>query len=113
MVEIKDRAGFGIKIGITRKDPASVLPRAKGVATEPAPQCRPADLCDETLSNHVVPNFFNGQAGQGKSEEVREFAGQCLNLDDETGGKSGPYARREAAPRGQACGREKTVSATC
>jgi len=60
MVEIKDRAGLGSKIGITRKDPASVLPRAKGVAAEPAPQCRPADLRDETLSNHVLPNLLNG-----------------------------------------------------
>jgi hypothetical protein len=27
---------------------------------------------------------------------VREFAGKCFNLDDETGGKSGLYARPEA-----------------
>ena len=60
MVQIKNRACLDSKIRITRKDPASVLPRAKGVATEPAPQCRPADLRDETLSNHVLPNFLNG-----------------------------------------------------
>ena len=29
---------------------------------------------------------------------MRKFAGKRLNLDDETGGKSGPYARREAEP---------------
>ena len=113
MVQIKNRTGLGVKIGITRKDPASMLPRAKSVATEPAPQCRSTDLCDETLSNHVLADFLKGKAGQGKSEAVREFTGKSLNLDDETGGKSGPYARREAAPRDQACEREKIVSATC
>ena len=35
---------------------------------------------------------------------MREFAGQRLNLDDEAGGESGPYARREAEPPGQAIG---------
>ena len=60
MVQIKNRAGLGSKIGITRKDPASVLPRAKGVATEPSPQGRATNLSDEALSNHVLPNFLNG-----------------------------------------------------
>ena len=113
MVQIKNRTSLSDKIGITRKDPASMLPRAKSVAAEPAPQCRSTDLCGETLSNHVLADFLNGKAGQGKSEAVREFTGQGLNLDDEIGGKSGPYARREAAPQGQACGREKIASATC
>jgi hypothetical protein len=38
-------------------------------------------------------------------EGVRKLAGKRLNLDDETGGKSGPYARLEAAPQGQAIAR--------
>ena len=37
MVQIKDWASLGGKIGITRKDPASMLPWPKGIATEPAP----------------------------------------------------------------------------
>ena len=38
---------------------------------------------------------------------MREFTGERLNLDDEAGGKSGLYARPEAAPQGQAVGREQ------
>jgi hypothetical protein len=113
MVQIEDRAGLGGKIGITRKDPASMLPRSKGIATEPAPQRSSTDLCDEALRNHVLPDLLNGKAGQRKSEAVREFTGKRLNLDDETGGKSGLYARREVEPPGQACVREKTACATC
>lgn len=113
MVQIEDRTCLGGKIGITRKDPAAMLPRAKGIASEPAPQRSPTDLCDETLSDHVLPDLLNGKPGQRKSEAVREFTGKRLNLNDETGGKSGLYARREAAPLGQACVREKIASATC
>jgi len=112
-VQVENRASLGGKIGVSRKYPASMLPRAKSVAAEPAPQGRSTDLCHETLSHHVLADFLNGKAGQGKSEAVWEFTGKSLNLDDETGGKSGPYARRGAAPRGQACGREKIAFATC
>ncbi len=113
MVQIEDRAGLGGKIGISREDPASMLPRAKGIATEPTPQRSSTDLCDETLSNHLLSDFLNGKAGQGKSEAMREFTSKRFNLDDETGGKSGLYARREAAPPGRAYEREKIASATC
>ena len=90
-----------------------MLPRAKGIATEPTPQRSSTDLCDETLSNHLLSDFLNGKAGQGKSEAMREFTSKRFNLDDETGGKSGLYARREAAPPGRAYEREKIASATC
>ena len=113
MIQIEDGAGFGGKVGIAGKDPASMLPRAKGIATEPAPQGRSTDLCDEALSNHMLPDFLNGKARQRKPEAVREFTGKRLNLDDEAGGKSGLYARREAAPPGQAYGRERIAFATC
>jgi hypothetical protein len=44
---------------------------------------------------------------------VRKLAGQYLNLHDEAGGKSGPYAGLEAEPPGRACGREQITCATC
>jgi hypothetical protein len=113
MVQIEDGTGFGGEIGVPWKDPASMLPRAKGVAAEPAPQCGAADLGDEALRNHVLPDLLNRKAGQRKSEAVREFTGKRFNLNDETGGKSGLYARREAAPQGRAYGRERIACATC
>ena len=63
MIQIEDRTGLGGKIGIPRKDPASMLPRPKGIATEPAPQRGATDLCDEALRNHVLPDLRNGKAG--------------------------------------------------
>lgn len=44
---------------------------------------------------------------------MREFAGKSLNLDDEAGGKSGLYARREAEPPSRAVETAQIVCATC
>lgn len=63
MVQIEDGAGFGGEIGITRKDPASMLPRPQGIATEPAPQCSSANLRDEALRNDVLPDLLNRKPG--------------------------------------------------
>ena len=113
VVEIEDGAGFGRKVGIAREDPASMLPGAEGIAAEPAPQGGAADLGDETLRNHVLPDLVDRETGQRKPEAVREFTGKGLNLDDEAGGKSGLYARLEAAPPGQAVGQGQIACATC
>jgi hypothetical protein len=72
-----------------------MLPGAKGIAAEPAPQSGAADLCDQALRNHMLPNFLDREPRQGKAEGMRKFADQCLNLNDEAGGKSGLYARLE------------------
>src|SRR5262249_39357872 len=47
-----------------------------------------------------------------QSEGVRKFAGQSFNLNDEAGGKSGLYARLEAAPQGRVVKRERIACAT-
>ncbi len=46
LIEVKDATGLGRKVGIARENPAAVLPRAEGIAAEPAPQGSAADLCD-------------------------------------------------------------------
>lgn len=58
-VQIEDRAGFGSEVGVARENPAAMLPRPKSIAAEPAPQCRAADLSNETLRNHVLPDLFD------------------------------------------------------
>jgi hypothetical protein len=90
-----------------------MLPGTKGIPAEPAPQSGTADLCDQALRNHMLPYFLDRKPGEGEGQSMRKFTGQSLNLNDEAGGKSGLYARLEAAPQGQACGREKIVFATC
>ena len=90
-----------------------MLPGAKSIAAEPAPQAGAADLGDQTLRDHTLTDLLDRETGQRKSETVRKLAGQCLNLNDEAGGKSGPYARLEAAPQDRGGVPERTASATC
>ncbi len=113
VIEIEDGAGFGSKVRIAREDPASMLPRTEGIAAEPAPQGGAADFRNDALRNDVLTDLLNREARQRKSEAVREFTGQRFNLDDEAGGKSGLYARREAAPPGQATAQGQIACATC
>ena len=90
-----------------------MLPRAESVGAEPTPQSSAADLSDQALRNNVLADFLNREPRQWEPESVRKLAGECLNLNDETGGKSGPYARLEAAPQGQAIGQRRIAYATC
>jgi len=113
LVKIKDGSGFCGKVRIARKDPASMFPGAKGIAAEPAPQSSAADLSDQALGNNVLADFLNREPRQWEPEGVRKLAGECLNLNDETGGKSGPYARLEAAPQGHAIGQRRIAYAIC
>ena len=113
LIKIEDGPGFGGKVRIAREDPASMFPGDKGIATEPAPQSSAADLSDQALRNNVPADFLDREPGQWEPEGMRKLAGECLNLNDETGGKSGPYARLEAAPQGQAIGQRRIAYATC
>ena len=71
-----------------------------------------ADLSDQALRNNVLADFLDREPGQWEPEAVRKLAGECLNLNDETGGKSGPHARLEAAPQGTP-GKGESLTATC
>ena len=101
------------KFGSQGEEPASMFPGAKGIAAEPAPQSSAADLSDQALGNNVLADFLNREPRQWESKGVRKLAGECLNLNDETGGKSGPYARLEAAPQGHAIGQRRIAYAIC
>jgi len=49
LIKIEDGSGFVGELGIAREDPASMLPGAKGIAAQPAPQCGAADVCHQAL----------------------------------------------------------------
>ena len=112
LVKIENGSGFAGEVRISWKDPASMFPGAKGIAAEPAPQSSAADLSDQALRNNVLADFLDREPGQWEPEAMRKLAGECLDLHDETGGKSGPYARHEAAPQGQAIGQVRIAYAT-
>ena len=76
-----------------------MLPGAKGIAAEPAPQSSAADLSDQALGNNVLADFLDREPGQWEPEAMRKLAGERLNLNDETGEK-----RALRPPRGQGIG---------
>jgi hypothetical protein len=88
-------------------------PRTEGIPAEPAPQCSAADLGHQTLSEDVLADLRDRKSRQGETEVMRKLAGEGLNLNDETGGKSGPSARPEAAPPGPGAGPDRTACAIC
>jgi len=112
LIEVEDATGLCSKVWIARENPTAMLPRAKGIAGEPAPQRSTADLGCQTLNNHLLPDLRDRESGQGKPEAMRKFASECLNLNDETGGKSEPFARRAAAPQGQGVEKARISCAT-
>ena len=98
LIKIENGPGFAGKVRIAGEDPASMFPGAKGAA-EPSPQSGATVLSNQALGNNVLADFLDREPGQWEPEGMRKLAGECLNLNDETGWKSGPYARLEAAPR--------------
>lgn len=113
LIEIENQAGLGRKMRIARKNPTAMLPGTKGIAAEPAPQRGAADLRDQALRDHLLADFSDREPGQGYAEAMRQLTGECLYLDDETGGKSGPCARLEVRPQGRGNGPSKIVYAIC
>src|SRR6516162_686189 len=113
LVQVQDPAGLGRKLRIARENPAAMLPGTQRIAAQPAPQSGTADLGNQSLSDNVPADFRERQAGQGQSETVRQFTGQRLNLNDETGGKSGWEHHRAAAHQDLESRFRKSVCATC
>ena len=87
VVEIEDGGGFGCKGGMAGEDPASMLPGAEGIAAEPAPRRSAADLGDETLRNHVLPDLVDRETGRREPEAVRECTGYGAVRRGDAGGK--------------------------
>ena len=113
LVEIQDGAGFLDEARVAWKDPGAMTPRAERVATEPSPDGGAADLGDQTLCQHFLADVLHRKPGQRQSQAVWQLTGEGLDLDDETGGKSGLSARLGVAPRGPGGGPERNASATC
>ena len=113
LVEIEDRTGLFNKQGITRKDPASMPPRANGVLAEPAPNGGSADFGRQPLIENFLADVGDREARQWQTLAMRQLTSESFYLNDETGGKSGPSARRGVRPRGQANGPGRIACATC
>jgi hypothetical protein len=87
-VEIENPSGFFDKSKIARKNPTAEAPWTERVAAESTPQGRAADFGHDPFGQHFAADFRQGKTQKRQTETRREFAGQCLNLDD-AGGKAG------------------------
>jgi len=90
-----------------------MLPGAKGVGTEPTPECCATDLGDDPLSDHFLADIGEREPRQRQPEAVRKFTCEGFYLYHDAGGKRVRDARPEAAPRGPGAGPEQIVCATC
>ena len=112
-VEIEDAPGFASEIRIAWKDPTTVLPRTKGIGTQPTPECRAADLGNDALSHCLLPNIGQRQARQRQPQAMGKLTGESFSLHDDAGGKRGRDARPEVVPRGPVDEPEQIACATC
>ena len=66
LVKVKQAPCFESKVGIARKDPTAVLPRANGIFVEPTPDGALTDAGHQTGATHVM-----GDIGYAQSRERR------------------------------------------
>ena len=99
LIEVQDAASLRGKVGIPREDPSAMAPRPQSILAQPAPQCRAADLGDQPLSHRFPAQLRASPSCERQSMTGGQLTGQCLHLNHDTGGKSGPVARRAAIPR--------------
>ena len=112
-VEIEDAPSFASKVRIAGKDPTTVLPRSKGVGTEPTPECRAADLGNNTLSYYLLADIGQGQARERQPETMRQLTSESFYLHDDAGGKRELDAHPEVVPRGPVDGLKQIACAIC
>ena len=78
----------------TRSTP--VLPRTKGIGTQPTPQRGAADLGNDALSHRFLANIRQGQERERQPEAMWKLTSQSYYLHDDAGGEK----RAGRPPRG-------------
>jgi len=112
-IKIEDTSCFRSEIWIPGKDPTPMLPRTKSIGTQPTPEGRSADLGDDTLGHHLLPDVGKRQPRERQPEAMRELTGESFYLHHDAGGKRGRDARREAVRQDPVAGPVRIACATC
>jgi len=87
LVQVQQAPGLGLKIGIARKDPAAVLPRADGILVQPTPDRAVADARHKTRALGVTRHIGHTEPRQRQAEGRRQFARERLDLNGEFWGE--------------------------
>jgi len=110
-VKIENSPCLLSKVGISWKDPATMLPWTNRILAEPAPDCCAADRCSHSTLSHRVGEIPGAPSRERHSKGRWQFAGERLNLHDHVwGGKPGDDPGG-GAPPGRKAGFHKTFSA--
>ena len=113
LIKIQDPACLMLKLGITGKDPAPVLPWLNGILSQPPPDRRAAHVSHNAPLNSCSRNFAGAPSRQRNTALKRQFTRQGLYLDDDVRGKNRTGVRVWIYPPALRVVHRKISSATC
>jgi len=113
LIQIQDRPCLVGKLRITRKNPATILPRLDGITAQPSPDGDPTYTGDNSTVHNIPFNFFTAKARQRYAQFRGEFTSQRFNCHHDSGGKTEQGARVSIGQTAQPGAFRKIVCATC
>jgi hypothetical protein len=113
LIQVEDAAGLDSKVGIARKDPTAVVPRAKGVCVEPSTNGAPGDGGNQASAADVAGNVGSVPAGERNAVSGWQLASQCFNLNDQFWGEKSGDDPGGSAHQDQRAVPRRSAFATC
>jgi hypothetical protein len=111
-VQIEDSSRLTFKLGVSRKNPAAMLPGSNGIFVQPAPDRTPAHRSHQAAVLRVTGKFPGTPAGERHAVIARGFTGHGFYGHDDLRGKKNLADLAEAVPPIPRCVLQKTVCAT-
>jgi len=113
LIQVQDRPCFAGEFGISRKNPAPILPGLDGILAQPSPDGDPTDTGNNTSFQNIPLDFFAAKARQRYTQFRGKLTRQGFNLHNDSGGKTEQGARVWIDRTIQPGAFQKTVCATC
>ena len=86
-VQVQDTPGLDLEVGVTREDPAAMLPWADRIFVQPSPNRAVTDTRDQTRLLRVPRHVTDAQPRQRQAQRRRQFAGERLDLNGQLWGE--------------------------
>src|SRR5713101_1068462 len=88
LIETQNSLGFGLKVGITGKEPRAMLRRTNGILIEPSPNGSLTDFGDQTTPGDLADQILAAVTGERLTAFFGQFAGHGLDLHHQFRGKN-------------------------
>ena len=111
-IQVEDAVGPDGKIGVARKDPTALIPRANGVLVEPAPDGASRDAGHQAGVADLASDVGSIPVRQWQVEGGGQLASQRFDLYDQLRGEKPGGDPGERARRGRRGAPRRTVFAT-